>query len=67
MNGAAVLEWIKGHGLELKVVIATGHPDSALMDRALRCGHFTLIRKPFLPRDLRNAVEELVPLARNGL
>lgn len=66
MNGAAVLEWIKDHGLDLKVVIATGHPDSALMERALRCGHFTLIRKPFMPRDLRSAVEELVPPPRNG-
>ena len=47
LDGVEVFKSIREAGRYIPVVIITGYPDSALMNRALEYGPFTVMRKPF--------------------
>jgi excisionase family DNA binding protein len=57
VDGPGVLEWMASMKIEIPILIVTAYPESELMERALKYGHFTVLKKPFEPEGLRGAVE----------
>ena len=68
MNGAETLEAIRARNWDCPVVIITGYPDSALLAQILEIGPVTLLRKPFLQRNIREALQRYArPATQRGL
>ncbi len=57
VDGPGVLAWMASMRIEIPTLIITAYPESDLMERALKYGHFTVLKKPFDPEGLRCAVE----------
>ena len=57
VSGPDVLDWMTSMKIEIQTLIITAYPESDLMERALKYGHITMIKKPFGPDGLRGAVE----------
>ena len=57
MNGAETLAAIRARNWDCPVVIITGYPDSALLAQILEIGPVTLLLKPFLQRNIREALQ----------
>jgi excisionase family DNA binding protein len=60
MDGATFLREIKSIKPELRVVIITGYPDSALMKRALDQAPFGVMNKPFGEADIITAISNFL-------
>ena len=60
MDGAQVLGKIRLISPALPVIIITGYPESACVDRALEYGPVTIMKKPLSPEAVRSAVESAV-------
>ena len=60
ISGPDVLEWMDDHQVDIQTMIITAYPESDLMDRAMKFGHFTVLKKPFDPEALRRAVEGML-------
>jgi excisionase family DNA binding protein len=60
ISGPDVIEWMHARGLSIQTLIITAHPESDLMARALSHGHFTVLKKPFDPENLRRVVDGLI-------
>jgi len=52
LNGAELFRHIRRVDENIPVVIITGYPDSELMDKAMGCGPFMIIKKPFTESDI---------------
>ena len=53
MDGAETFAKVREINPDVPVVVVTGYPDSDLVERALRVGSFTLLRKPFSAADIQ--------------
>ncbi|MBW2262281.1 MAG: response regulator [Deltaproteobacteria bacterium] len=60
VSGPDVLEWMAGHEVDVQTMIITAFPESDLMNKAMRYGHFTVLKKPFDPQAMKKAVEGLL-------
>jgi len=60
MDGAELFRQIKAFKPKLPVTIITGYPDSEMMARALACGPFGVMNKPFGDSDIVNAVNNFL-------
>ncbi|MDD2700770.1 MAG: response regulator [Sideroxydans sp.] len=56
MSGMDLLEHLKINGINLPVIIITGHGDVPLAVRALKLGAFDFVQKPFNANDLLDRV-----------
>jgi excisionase family DNA binding protein len=56
VSGVDILRWMSQRQVEIATVIFTAYPESDLMDQALRYSHFTVLRKPCDPEEIRRAV-----------
>jgi FixJ family two-component response regulator len=56
MSGMELLETLKSSGIELPVIMITGHGDVPMAVRALKHGAFDFVQKPFKSRDLLERV-----------
>ena len=66
MNGTELFRQIKAIKPKLPVSIITGHPDSALMKRALAQGPFGVMNKPFGEADIITAVNSFLRITQKG-
>ena len=57
VDGPDVLEWMASMRIEIQTLIVTAYPESEFMERALKFGHFTVLKRPFWPEGLGGAVE----------
>lgn len=57
MDGAETLAAIRARNWDCPVVIITGYPDSALLAQILEIGPVTLLLKPFLQRNIHEALQ----------
>lgn len=60
VSGPDVLEWMSKMKIQIQTLIITAYPESDLMDKAMNYGHFTVLKKPFGPDELRRAVEGML-------
>lgn len=56
MSGIELLEQLKARGIQMPVIIITGHGDVPLAVRALKLGAFDFVQKPFNPQELLDRV-----------
>ena len=56
MDGIELLENLKEQGIQMPVIIITGHGDVSLAVRAMKNGAFDFIQKPFKAQDLLGRV-----------
>ena len=56
VSGADILRWMAKSDVSIATVVFTAYPDSNLMDKALRYGHFTVLKKPCDPDQIRGAI-----------
>jgi FixJ family two-component response regulator len=56
MNGMELLENLKAQGIQLPVIIITGHGDVPLAVRAMKQGAFDFVQKPFAAKSLLDRV-----------
>jgi len=56
MDGMELLENLKEQGIQMPVIIITGHGDVSLAVRAMKQGAFDFIEKPFKAQDLLDRV-----------
>lgn len=56
MSGMELLENLKAQGIQLPVIVITGHGDVPLAVRAIKQGAFDFLQKPFHPQVLLNRV-----------
>ena len=61
MTGLQVASSVREAGLEVPVILMTGNRDSSLDERVDSLDRTVLLRKPFGDRELRAAVEKLLP------
>jgi CheY-like chemotaxis protein len=61
MTGLQVASSVRDAGLEMPVILMTGARDSSLNERVDSLDRTLLLRKPFDERDLKAAVEKLLP------
>jgi len=66
MNGTELFRQIKTIKPKLPVTIITGHPDSALMERALAQDPFGVMNKPFGEADIVTAVANFLRITQRG-
>jgi two-component system response regulator FixJ len=57
MGGLALLEELRNRGVNLPIVIVTGHADVALAVRAMKLGAVDFVEKPYAEADMLHAVE----------
>ncbi len=60
LNGAELFRRIRRMDKELPVAIITGYPNSDMLRRALECGPFIVLKKPFTGDDIMNIVRSFV-------
>jgi two-component system, LuxR family, response regulator FixJ len=58
MDGLAVQQEMAARGIDMPVVILTGHGDIALAVKAMRAGAVNFIEKPYEKEELLRAIEE---------
>lgn len=56
MSGMELLEHLKAQGIQLPIIVITGHGDVPLAVRAIKEGAFDFIQKPFAAQNLLNRV-----------
>ena len=56
LDGAELFKYIREIDKDVPVVILTGYPDSEVMARAMECGPFSVIKKPFVINDIITAI-----------
>ncbi len=56
LDGAELFRQIRQMDKKTPVAIITGYPDSDVMSRAMECGPFTVLKKPFTGEDILNTV-----------
>lgn len=61
MTGLQVASSVRDAGLQVPVILMTGAGDSSLDERVDSLDHTVLLRKPFGDRELRAAVDKLLP------
>lgn len=63
LDGWHVLDAMRRRGIatEVPVIVVTAHGQGSAADRALNGGADRFFEKPFIPSDLLEAVEELLP------
>jgi two-component system copper resistance phosphate regulon response regulator CusR len=61
MTGLQVASSVREAGLEVPVILMTGTRDSTLDERVDSLDRTVLLRKPFGDRELRAAVQKLLP------
>lgn len=66
MSGMELLEQLKDHGILQPVIIITGHGDVPMAVRALKCGAFDFIQKPFNGQELLDRVNAALKLDREN-
>ncbi len=66
MSGMELLEHLKGQGVQMQVIVITGHGDVPLAVRAMKQGAFDFIQKPFGSQDLLDRIEAAFKLARES-
>ncbi len=59
-DGAELFRQIRQMDKKIPVAIITGYPDSDLMRRAMKCGPFTVMQKPFSSDDILNIARSFV-------
>ncbi|MFC2056400.1 response regulator [Chloroflexota bacterium] len=59
LDGSELFKHIREADKKVPVVILTGYPDSAVMEKAMGYGPFTVIKKPFTINDVLIAVRRL--------
>jgi two-component system response regulator TtrR len=64
MSGIELLEHIKACGIQMPVIIITGHGDVPLAVRALKLGAFDFVQKPFNAQDLLDRVHDALRLVQ---
>jgi DNA-binding NtrC family response regulator len=64
MSGIALLESIESRGIDVPVIIMSGHSDYTAQDIDDRNG-VVLLEKPFSAQQLREIIEQYVPLLPN--
>ena len=60
LDGAELFRRIRQMDKNIPVAIITGYPDSDLMRRAMKCGPFTVMQKPFSSDDILNIARSFV-------
>jgi FixJ family two-component response regulator len=58
MNGIEMLERLGPGGLDMPVIMISGHADAALVARALQAGVSKVIDKPFRDHELLSAIRD---------
>lgn len=66
MNGMALLDMLKSGGIELPVIMITGHGDVPMAVRAMKQGAFDFIQKPYSARELLDRVHAAIELDREN-
>lgn len=66
MSGMELLEELGAQGIQMPVIIITGHGDVPLAVSAIKQGAFDFIQKPFNPRDLLGRVHAAIELAQQS-
>lgn len=61
LSGIELRQQLKSSGMTLPVIFMTALDDEAIQQQALRAGCVDYLRKPFLSRQLINAIEKAVP------
>jgi FixJ family two-component response regulator len=56
MSGIELLEHLKARGIQMPVIIITGHGDVPLAVRAMKLGAFDFVQKPFNAQELLDRV-----------
>lgn len=59
-NGAEIIQEAKRANPETVIAVVTGFPDNKVVMEAMRHGNITLIRKPFLYKDIKKALVPIV-------
>lgn len=65
MDGLTLLEAIKARGNSLPIIMLTGHADVAMAIRAMKCGAFDFLEKPYRDHDLLEAVSRALERNRH--
>jgi two-component system response regulator FixJ len=63
MNGAELVEAVRGRGVTCPLVVFTGDPESALVERALACGADGVLAKPLSGRRIEAEFERIAAAA----
>ena len=66
MSGMELLENLKAQGIQLPVIVITGHGDVPLAVRAIKQGAFDFLQKPFSPQILLDRVYAALELIRES-
>lgn len=62
MSGIELLEHLRARGVQMPVIIITGHGDVPLAVRAMKLGAFDFVQKPFNAQDLLDRVHAALRL-----
>ncbi|MCW0236456.1 MAG: response regulator FixJ [Ferrovibrio sp.] len=66
MDGMTLLEHLRSKGVNLPVIVVTGHADVPLAVRAMKAGAVDFIEKPYTTAAMQDAVRRALDSARAG-
>lgn len=66
MDGMTLLEHLRNRGVNLPVIVVTGHADVPLAVRAMKAGAVDFIEKPYTTAAMQDAVHRALDSARAG-